>query len=233
MAEVTIFPTQENAYIKTVSTESFEDGRNAVSSDSLTAMDGSRSPSSASISIFSGQYQFNRTYISFDLSSLSSDITITDIKLALSANALYDGAIITYGGDTFSKDNSNYSLYLTNLITDERNQPIPLALMNLKENILVSSSLDIVTYPPTPGKSTYGLYVVGLISNNDFRNIQLYDSGWVTYGIVPGAGASVPQPRLIITYTSGYPNIVMGIPSANISTVMGVPTANISKVMGV
>jgi hypothetical protein len=200
--------------------------RGARSSDSVYTFSSSR------VGIIKAGYNFYRTYLSFDLSSLSipGGSIIDEIRLSLKRTDLLGGnysPIIAYAGkSSMTLSNNEYPLYIDNIIGGS-----PLSNITIRGagGIHDSSPFDLNTYPI----GINDILTVGIIDALDFDNtIDGFDN---IYEIDTDT-RSPNLPFLTITYTEGgggYPNIVMGVPSANISTVMGVPTANISKVMGV
>jgi hypothetical protein len=201
--------------------------RNSIDSDSVT----NTTPARIGIAKVEG-YIFYRLYLSFDLSILEipEGSTINEIILSLQRTDRIRGQydpIIAYAGDEIiTRIDKNYPLYINNTTGG-----IPLSKINLKDDTRYWQSLkfNLNTYPV----NINDILTIGIVDTYDFDDS--IDAFSDAYEIDLDVESSPPY--LTITYTEGggggYPNTVMGIPSANISTVMGVPTANISKVMGV
>jgi hypothetical protein len=201
--------------------------RNNTSSDSVT----NTTPARIGITKVGG-YTFYRLYLSFDLSILEipEGSTIDEIILSLQRTdrirGQYDPTIAYAGNEIITIIDKNYPLYINNTTGG-----IPLSTISLKDatRYWQSLSFDLNTYPV----NINDILTIGVIDTYDFDDsIDAFSN---IYEIDLDVDSNPPY--LTITYTEGggggYPNTVIGVPSANISTVMGVPTANISKVMGV
>ena len=223
MAETFLNPLVDNTYSYTPITWSWSNARDAATA---TTVDTTGETLRASIL---ENNILQRSYLEFDLSSITD--TITKIELFLYVDALDNPPQeynIVYGGSGSLRNNlSEYSLYLDKIATVDK-IPVPLSTFLVNSTGVYSScSLDIINYP------TSSTYVVGLVCKPDFLNdVNVYQNEIAVSSI--DNRRSNQHPYLKITHgSSGYPNTVMGVASANISTIMGVPTANISKVMGV
>lgn len=162
------------------------------------------------------KFIFKRTYMEFDLSSITD--TIVDIELRVfGETASGNSSFVVYGGsNALTKTSVDFPLYLTNLLGSELGQIEILYRAN------ATCTLDIVTYPPTPK------YIVGLVSAEDFLDTINTPSPRVTIN------NTTQLPRLqVSTISAGYANTVNGVPGANITSVSGVSVANITNIMGV
>jgi hypothetical protein len=172
-------------------------------------------------------FVFARSYIQFDLSSIDSSINpITSIRLFVWGNTVTSQqTYIGYSGTSLSRDSNDWTLYLDNINGNND----PLSTVVVESGQYTSCDLDITTYPPQlpPGsvQPFYDLYVIGLITKDDFtNNIDRID------GLVEIDNDANP-PYIVIN--GGYAYNVSGVLGANITTVSGVPSANIANIIGV
>jgi hypothetical protein len=171
-------------------------------------------------------FVFARSYISFDLRGIdSSTDPIISIKLFVWGTTVTgQRTYIGYSGNFLSRtSNENWRLYLDNI----NGNGDPLSTVVVESEKYISCDLDIATYPPTIpiGQNFYDVYVIGLITENDFTNN--IDS---TDGLVEIDNDANP-PYIVIN--GGYANNIIGVPGASIITVSGVPSADITNIMGV
>lgn len=172
-------------------------------------------------------FVFARSYIQFDLSSIDSSINpITSIRLFVWGNTVTgQQTYIGYSGTSLLRDSNDWNLYLANI----NGNSDPLSTVVVESGQYTSCNLDITTYPPQlpPGsvQPFYDLYVIGLITKDDFTNN--IDS---TDGLVE-IDNDANRPYIVIN--GGYANDIMGVPGVSITTVSGVPSANITNIMGV
>jgi hypothetical protein len=163
------------------------------------------------------QWTFTRTYIEFDLSSVTEPIT--SMTLFVKGTIVTGGtSYIAYGGQTALTDaGGDYSLYLANLSGTDYLATGPITLN------YTSFPLDLPTYPPSDPP---GYYVIGLIASVDFTN----DVGGESQNVRIDNDTNIPY--LVINQT-GYPYEVSGVLGANITEVSAVPVASIANIMGV
>lgn len=195
--------------------------RDSVSSDSFY----STNPGSVGIFLDAPNYNFFRTYLSFDLSIIPVEASIETITINLKRVDSIRGTyspIIAYGGDKLDGGLTEYSLYLNNINVDGK----ALATIDIGDDGLYYSSTDFdKSYLILPGDTL----VVGIIDDLDFNNsVDSYSDNYLI-----DITTNRSKPFLRVTYTGGivnYPNNVIGVASANISSVRGVLSENISKI---
>lgn len=163
-------------------------------------------------------FTFVRTYMEFDLSSVTDPIT--SITLHVNGNGVTGNtSYVVYGGQSALSDGpEDYSLYLVNL-----NGSSELSTIVIPYREYASCTLDINTYPPADPP---GYYIIGLIADADFLN----NDGGTFSGVLINNTDQLPY---LIINGDGYANNVIGVPGASITTVSGVPSANITNIMGV
>ena len=216
---VEINPTDAFWYQK--SDKFWGDARDSVSSDSVY----STNPASVGIFLDPPNYNFFRTYLSFDLSVIPVEASIENITINLKRVDSIRGTyspIIAYGGDKLNGVISEYSLYLNNINVDGKS----LATINIGDDGLYYSSTNFdKSYLVLPGDTL----VVGIVDDLDFNNnVNDYSDNYLI-----DLSTRNSKPYLRVTYTGGivnYPNNVIGVASANISSVRGVLSENISKI---
>lgn len=163
-------------------------------------------------------WRFIRTYIEFDLSSVTEPITTMTLYVrgrTVTGNTSY----MAYGGQSTLASTNGYAYYLDNLSGTDF-----LAVGSIT-NTFTAFPLDLTQYPPNDPP---GPYVIGLIADVDFNNLENSSFNQVT--IYNNVGIDVPY--LVINQT-GYPYEVNGVLGANITEVSGVPVASIANIMGV
>jgi hypothetical protein len=215
MGEYNIYPDYDAFYVKTG--KPFSTPRDSTESDSFN-----RVSDRLEISVDndgSNTFDFRRSYISFDISSITEPIT--EISLNIYVESLnYDYIAVTYSGTRIFENNTDYSLYI-NEGSIEWSRRIILSSGQYNEITLDSGIL------PYPDPSTDPTFVIGLIDVNDFDNTEVGG-----YSVIVSSSESVGKsPYLKITTSSvGYPNTVIGVLSSSISNVNGTNISNISKI---
>ena len=180
-------------------------------------------------------YQIYRTFLVFDVSSITSGGTITNLKLAISGSTNNSADVIVVAADAFgggsgggSFTSPDYSSWSPDSPTDYSSTFTTWATSGFNSITLNNTA---VTASNNQG------YLNLAIVEKDFDYDNIDPSGPFPSGISATDGAVFrfgAYPSLEITYlTSGYGNIVNGVTSANLGAVDGVLKANISKVNGV
>jgi hypothetical protein len=215
MGEYNIYPDYDAFYVKTG--KPFSTPRDSRESDSFNI--GSDRLEISVTDDGGGTFEFKRSYLSFDISSITEPITGMSLNIYVES-LNYDYIAVTYSGTRIFKNNTDYSIYINEgsiewatriiLSTDQYND-IP-----LDSGIL-----------PYPDPSTDPTLVIGLIDVNDFDNTEVGG-----YSVIVSSSESVGKsPYLKITTSSvGYPNTVIGVISYSISNVNGINISNISKI---
>lgn len=163
-------------------------------------------------------WRFIRTYMEFDLSSVTEPITTMTLYVkgqVVTGNTSY----IAYGGQSSLTNTGDYSLYLTELIGSYA------LTSGVITNTFTAFPLDLTQYPPNDPP---GPYVIGLVADVDFNNSENSDFDQVR--IENNVGIDVPY---LVINAAGYPYEVNGVLGANITEVSGVSVANITNIMGV
>jgi len=172
-------------------------------------------------------YIFGRTYIQFDISSVTEPIT--SMQLYVQGDIVSgDTTYVAYAGskNALSNNANDYPLYIANLAEGTGAE---LATVVIPSNQYVSCNLNFSAYPiygDDPTTPAYQYYNIALVADDDFLNN--IDG---TFGVTQIANQSGKYPYLVIN--GGYANTVNGVPGANITTVSGVPTSDIANIMGV
>jgi len=170
-------------------------------------------------------YIFARTYIQFDISSVTEPITSMQLYVRGGAVAVGNTTYVAYAGSKspLTNSDSDYPLYLAGGGGAE------LSTVVIPANQYVSCDIDITAYPihgDDPTTPAYQYYNIALVADDDFLNNVNGTFLLNTIRNAPGI-----YPYLVIN--GGYANTVNGIPGANITTVSGVPIGNIANIMGV
>jgi hypothetical protein len=216
MGEYNIYPDYDAFYVKTG--KPFDTPRDSTESDSFNT---GRDVLEISVTDDgSGTFEFKRSYLSFDISSITEPITGMSLNIYVES-LNYDYIAVTYSGTRVFENNTDYSIYINEgsiewatriiLSTDQYND-IP-----LDSEIL-----------PYPDPSTDPTLVIGLIDVNDFDK-----TGVGGYSVIVNSSESVGKSPYLKISTSppvGYPDTVMGVSSSSISTVNGINISNISKI---
>ena len=172
-----------------------------------------------------GTYRLTRTFLFFDLSSVSGTITAMDLDLYV----VYGGtAVVQVAKSTAFGTNGSSDFAATDF--DNWNQSSPTAYMSGTSTLSIGSkSLTLNSTAISDANSNGYLNVVIVDNVHDFLdqtpllNIDRYSG-------LRFKNSSNPI-QLDITYTPSYSNKVIGV--SNIAKVTGVATANIGKVIGV
>ena len=216
MGEYNIYPDYDAFYVKTG--KPFSTPRDSTESDSFN-----RVSDRLEISVTDDggtTFDFRRSYLSFDISSITEPITGMSLNIYVESSN-YDYIAVTYSGTRILQDNTDYSLYINEGLI-EWTRRIILSTDQYNEIPLDSEIL------PYPDPSTDPTLVIGLIDVNDFDNTEVGG-----YSVIVNSSESVgksPYLKISTSPSVGYPNTVIGVLSSSISTVNGVNISNISKI---
>ena len=216
MGEYNIYPDYDAFYVKTG--KPFDTPRDSTESDSFNT---GRDVLEISVTDDgSGTFEFKRSYLSFDISSITEPITGMSLNIYVES-LNYDYIAVTYSGTRVFENNTDYSIYINEgsiewatriiLSTDQYND-IP-----LDSEIL-----------PYPDPSTDPTLVIGLIDVNDFDK-----TGVGGYSVIVNSSELAgkrPYLKISTSPSVGYPNTVIGVLSSSISNVNGANISNISKI---
>jgi hypothetical protein len=216
MGEYNIYPDYDAFYVKTG--KPFDTPRDSTESDSFNT---GRDVLEISVTDDgSGTFEFKRSYLSFDISSITEPITGMSLNIYVES-LNYDYIAVTYSGTRVFENNTDYSIYINEgsiewatriiLSTDQYND-IP-----LDSEIL-----------PYPDPSTDPTLVIGLIDVNDFDK-----TGVGGYSVIVNSSELAgkrPYLKISTSPSVGYPNTVIGVLSSSISNVNGTNISNISKI---
>ena len=174
-----------------------------------------------------GTYRLVRTFLFFDLSSISGTITAMDLDLYVVNGG---AAVVQVAKSTAFGTNGSSDFVAADF--DNWNQSSPTAYMSGTSTLSIGAkSLTLNSTAISDANSNGYLNVVIVDNVHDFNDQQ------PLLNIDRGSGLRFQNPsnpiQLDITYTPAYGNTVFGVVSANIGEVIGVPTANIGKVIGV
>lgn len=180
-----------------------------------------------------GGYQgrCNRTFLFFDLSSITGTDTITAATVKVRGSGILgttDTIIINstaWGGDgtTTSLTTSDYS--------------------NISHSTNFSS--ELTTWSPFAYNDfTLNSQALTYMNSDGYLNCAVIEHAYDYSNVSPSVGTaasagvwflnSTDKIKIVITHSpSGYGNDVIGVASANINSVIGVATADISEVIGV
>ena len=224
----TIYPDTVNFYVASgagLTWSALRDGSSGV----VTGVGVNLATARHSIFQGGGNYSFTRTYIQFNISSVTEPIT--SMQLYLQGTTGFtpgDTTYVAYAGSKNGLNNTagDYESYIVNLANGTGAE---LSTIVLQGNQYVSCDIDITAYPifgDGPRRPTYQYYNVALVADDDFlNNINR------TFADTRINNSSGRYPYLVIN--GGYANNVIGVPGASITTVSGVPSANITNIMGV
>ena len=216
MGEYNIYPDYDAFYVKTG--KPFSTPRNSAESDSFN-----RVSDRLEISVTdngSGTFEFKRSYLSFDISSITEPITGMSLNIYVES-LNYDYIAVTYSGTRIFQNNTDYSIYINEGSIQWSRRDI---LNALQYNEIILDPLIV----PYPDPSTDPTLVIGLIDVNDFDNTEVGG-----YSVIVNSSESVGKSPYLKISTSppvGYPDTVMGVSSSSISTVNGINISNISKI---
>jgi hypothetical protein len=215
MPTYNIYPDYDAFYTK--SDRPFITARNASSSDSFS--DGGGTLISSLIDEGGGTFQFIRTYLLFDLSSITEPIS--DIYLGLYVESVTGRGdiVIAYGGTSLQQKEDDYPSYITSGEREWSSRQ-PLTTEQYNEFYL---DPNLKQYP---NPSINPFLVIGVVTENDFDSV---DVGGLTTVFTSSEGRDTPYLR-IETSSASYTNTVMGVLSSSISTINGTNISNISKI---
>jgi hypothetical protein len=166
-------------------------------------------------------YEFMRTYIQFDLRSITDPITSMQLYVnGVSGFTPGNTTYVAYAGNksTLSNSSSDYNLYITATAGGPE-----LSTITIQPEIFKSCLLDITTYPP---RDPLDYYKIALVSQPDFQNTVDGTSGQTR---IHNSSGKIPY--LIIN--GGYPNDVNGVTGTSMIKVSGVASADITNIMGI
>jgi hypothetical protein len=216
MGEYNIYPDYDAFYVKTG--KPFSTPRNSTESDSFN-----RGSDRVEISVTDDggtTFDFRRSYLSFDISSITEPITGMSLNIYVES-LNYDYIAVTYSGTRVFENNTDYSIYINEGLIEWATRII-LSTDQYNDIPLDSGIL------PYPDPSTDPTLVIGLIDVNDFDNTEVGG-----YSVIVNSSESVGKSPYLKISTSppvGYPDTVMGVSSSSISTVNGINISNISKI---
>ena len=203
MPQYYIYPDYDAFYTK--SDRPFINARNAPSSDSF--------------SVGGGTFQFIRTYLLFDLSSITEPITDIFLGLYVESVTGRGDIVIAYGRTSLQQKEDDYPSYITSgEIEWSTRQPLTTEQYN---EFYLDPNLR-----QYPNPSINPFLVIGVVTENDFDSV---DIGGLTTIFTSSRGRDKPYLR-IETSSAIYTNTVMGVLSSSISTVNGTNISNISKI---
>lgn len=216
MAETIIYPTYDADYVK--SDFLFSSTRESSVSDSFSSTDETLVASISKVPAPSGGglelFQIYRSYLSFDLTSITENISEIYLDLYVESVIGRGTLIIAYGGKSLKFNNSDYPNYI-NAQTIEWSSRSELISEEYNEFYL---DPNLRPYPSTT-------LIVGLISQNDFDSISSAGSS-----IIVSSFEGKNKPYLRVLTSSGYLNTISGVLSSSINTVNGSSIQNISKI---
>ena len=179
-------------------------------------------------------YFIVRSFFGFDLSGLSGTVTAATISIYaknLGTNAdneaslfLYEATSVPTGTSGFTNCFSSGTTFGTALGSTTTH--------GLQYHDVTVLSAGITAINNQIGSGTFAVAAVGDFDNSntapslggDFVRIHIYYSE---------SGGTSADPKLTLTFSSGYTHTVLGVAAANIGSVNGVATADIEKVKGV
>lgn len=208
-----IYPDYSAYYEKT--SRPFSSTRDAESSDVFYNKDTYLISSVTDLG--GGEYQFNRSYLVFDVSVSKQPFSALYLNIYPDSSSTSKSITITYGAyDGLAQDNTDYSNYIINGEIDWVG----------KANIINGQYNEFYLRPNIAAYNNIGFLVIGIIDNNDFGNV--YNSSTLL-NIDSDSGTNPPYLRYV-TSSSGYSNTVLGVSSSSISNVNGTNISNISKI---
>lgn len=214
---ITIYPDAVNAYktLGNANWSSLRDGNSSV----VQIVDINNTAAAHRIS---NEYVFVRTYMQFDLSSITAPIT--NMRLYVYGQSVLESEVssVVFGGqNALNNSATDYSLYLNNLIG---NESLDGGGFTIAQDSYNSTGLNIATYPPS---YPLGYYVIGIVADKDFLNLTNELFAEITID------NTTNPPYLLIETSTGYPYNVNGVPAASIGEVSGVLSSNIVNIIGV
>lgn len=174
-----------------------------------------------------------RTFLFFDVSSITASNTITAATLQVLGYTNSSGGVIPVEGTAWGVNGSSSTLTTSDY-------------SNLTFNTTYASQITSDSWNTSAYNDfTLNATAISAMNSNGYLNCVLinntYDQGNTTLslgteeynGVEFLDGTSNIRVSLTYSSTAGYGNIVNGVASANIGEVIGVASANISKVIGV
>jgi len=171
-----------------------------------------------------------RTFLFFDVSSITATGTITDCTLKVLGFTNTSGYVIPVKAEAWGGNGSASTLSAADY--SQLDWSIPFADTN-------SGVWDATGY----NDFTLNTDAIDQMNNNGYLNCALINEGFDQQDATCALGDEeyngvefldgTNKIKLDITYTTGYGNGVIGVSSTNIAYVIGVATANIDKVIGV
>jgi hypothetical protein len=216
MGEYNIYPDYDAFYVKTG--KPFSTPRNSTESDSFNT--GSDRLEISVTDDGGNTFDFRRSYLSFDISSITEPITGMSLNIYVES-LNYDYIAVTYSGTRIFENNTDYSIYINEGLIEWATRII-LSTGQYNEIPLDSEIL------PYPDPSTDPTLVIGLIDVNDFDNTEVGG-----YSVIVNSSESAgkrPYLKISTSPSVGYPNTVIGVLSSSISNVNGTNISNISKI---
>ena len=206
--------------------------RNATSGDSATTYTSATNVGGAISAEFeSGRFGsfggIARTYLFFDLDSIST--TITGLSLQIPGVSNNTSSVIPIEGTAWGGGGGTTSL--TNAMFNDLNFNRAYASSTSNWSTSGNNVFTLNNNAISDANSDGYLNVVLLNASNDYPNISPFALS-VNSGVRFKNGS---QPiRLVVTHAdAGYGNEVNGVAAANINRVLDVPIANVARVIGV
>ena len=206
--------------------------RNATSGDSTSTYTSATNVAGAITAEFeSGRFGsfggIARTYLFFDLDSIST--TITGLSLQIPGVSNNTSSVIPIEGTAWGGGGGTTSL--TNAMFNELNFNRAYASSTSNWSTSGNNVFTLNNNAISDANSDGYLNVVLLNASNDYPNISPFALS-VNSGVRFKNGS---QPiRLVVTHAdAGYGNEVNGVAAANINRVLDVPIANVARVIGV
>ena len=206
--------------------------RNATSGDSTSTYTSATNVAGAITAEFeSGRFGsfggIARTYLFFDLDSIST--TITGLSLQIPGVSNNTSSVIPIEGTAWGGGGGTTSL--TNAMFNDLNFNRAYATSTSNWSTSGNNVFTLNNNAISDANSDGYLNVVLLNASNDYPNISPFALS-VNSGVRFKNGS---QPiRLVVTHAdAGYGNEVNGVAAANINRVLDVPIANVARVIGV
>lgn len=185
-------------------------------------------------------YETHRTFLVFDVSSITSSGTITNLDLEISGSFNNSANVIVVSASAFGGGSGGSSFTSPDWSSWAPGSPTDYSSTFTSWATSSYNSITLNNVAVTASNNDGYLNLAIVEKDYDYDNVD--PQGPFPGGLTVSDGAvfrlgstpSVHSVRLDITYTAaGYGNTVNGVTSANIGKVGGVATANISKVIGV
>ena len=206
--------------------------RNATSGDSTSTYTSATNVAGAITAEFeSGRFGsfggIARTYLFFDLDSIST--TITGLSLQIPGVSNNTSSVIPIEGTAWGGGGGTTSL--TNAMFNDLNFNRAYASSTSNWSTSGNNVFTLNNNAISDANSDGYLNVVLLNASNDYPNVSPFALS-VNSGVRFKNGS---QPiRLVVTHAdAGYGNEVNGVAAANINRVLDVPIANVARVIGV